>query len=223
MSVKQFINKMTDVISTTAPMVPDLMAIIEQDDRKLLENTRIFNMGRGDWGKAMAVPNQYIQRNLLRYHLEPRGCRVYSTDDHDLPDGVITVNNSPGFDLVVVLPDGKIKTVQSKLRQVDGAKDYSKQIHFETTRRNSKKNQDKNHTGHICYSPDEFDIVMVSLVNDRENKEKRKDCNLWSFCIVPVAELEDLAHPGCCVSHISSKVVEKNMVDLKTDISWKFL
>jgi len=196
--------------------VTDLMAIIEEDDRKLLENRRIYNMGRGDWGKAMAVPNQYMHRNFLRRNLEPHGCRVYSTDDSDLPEGVITANNSPGFDLVVVLPDGRIKTVQSKLRQVDGRADHSKQIHFETTRRNSKKNQEKNHTGHICYSPDEFDVVMLSLVNDRENREKRKDCNLWSFCIIPVAELEDPAHPGCCVSHISSKIVEKNMVDLKS-------
>jgi hypothetical protein len=201
----------------------DLMNVIEEDDRKLLENNRINNMKRGDWGKAMAVPNQYIHRNLLNYHLQKHGCRVYSTDDADLPAEVSIANNSPGFDLIIVLPDGKIKTVQSKLRQIDGITDYSKQIHFETTRRNSKKNQDKNHTGHICYSLNEFDYVMISLVNDRENTNKRKNCNLWSFCIIPISELEDTKHPGCCMSHITSKIVEQNIVNMHTDISYKFI
>lgn len=33
--------------------------------------------------------------------------------------------------------------------------------HFETTRRNSKKNADTNSTGHIAYKKDEFDIVAI--------------------------------------------------------------
>lgn len=37
------------------------MYIIEEDDKILLENTRIVNMSRIDWGKTMAVSNQYIQ------------------------------------------------------------------------------------------------------------------------------------------------------------------
>jgi uncharacterized linocin/CFP29 family protein len=33
--------------------------------------------------------------------------------------------------------------------------------HFETTRRNSKKNADTNSTGHIAYKKDEFDMVAI--------------------------------------------------------------
>jgi hypothetical protein len=33
--------------------------------------------------------------------------------------------------------------------------------HFETTRRNSKKNADTNSTGHVAYKSDEFDIVAI--------------------------------------------------------------
>ena len=36
----------------------DIMSIIEEDDKNLLENKRIINM---------SVSNQYIQRNILRH------------------------------------------------------------------------------------------------------------------------------------------------------------
>jgi hypothetical protein len=33
--------------------------------------------------------------------------------------------------------------------------------HFETTRRNSKKNADTNSTGHVAYRKDEFDLLVI--------------------------------------------------------------
>jgi len=196
------------------------MDIIEIDDRNLIENNRITNMARIDWGKTMAVSNQYIQRNILRHMLMPFGYNVYSTDDEDCPDINIS-NNSPGFDLVIVSPENKIIRIQSKLRQVKGVNDCSQQIHFETTRRNSEKNKDKNHTGHICYSLDEFDLVMVSLVNDRLNRCKIKNCNLWTYSLIPITELEDVEHK-CCYSHIKPKTLEKNIMKITDDIRSKF-
>jgi hypothetical protein len=35
--------------------------------------------------------------------------------------------------------------------------------HFETTRRNSKKNQDTNSTGHVAYRSDEFDVLAIFI------------------------------------------------------------
>jgi hypothetical protein len=198
----------------------NIMDIIEKDDRNLLENNRIENMARIDWGKTMAVSNQYIQRNILRYMLSPYGFLVYSTDDIDIPK-INIANNSPGFDLVVVTPENKIIRVQSKLRQVNGINDYSKQIHFETTRRNSEKNKDKNHTGHICYSLDEFDLVMISLVNDKINRDKIKNCNLWTYSLISIKELEDTEH-HCCYSHIKPDILEKNIIKITDDIRSKF-
>ena len=43
--------------------------------------------------------------------------------------------------------------VQSKFRMSDW--------HFETTRRNSKKNENTNSTGHVAYSKEEFDMVSI--------------------------------------------------------------
>jgi len=197
----------------------NIMDIIETEDRNLLENNRISNMARIDWGKTMAVSNQYIQRNILRYMLKPYGYSVYSTDDLDMPS-IDIANNSPGFDLVIVSPCGKNIRVQSKLRQVKGIYDYSQQIHFETTRRNSEKNKDKNHTGHVCYSLDEFDLVMISLVNDRLNRDKIKNCNLWSYSLIPIKELEDVEH-NCCYSHIKPEILERNMIKITDDIRHK--
>jgi len=154
----------------------------------LLENNRIANMSRIDWGKTMAVSNQYIQRNILRYMLEKFGYYIYSTDDIEI-NHLINKNNSSGYDLLIITPTNKNIRIQSKLRQVNGNEDYSHQIHFETTRRNCEKN--KNHTGHICYSLDEFDFVMVSMVNDKYNRNKIKNCNLWSYSLISIKEIED--------------------------------
>ena len=198
----------------------NIMDIIENDDRNLLENDRIANMARIDWGKTVAVSNQYIQRDILRHILCPFGYSVHSTDDSDMPE-ISIANNSPGFDLVVVTPENKITRVQSKLRQVKGIHDCSQQIHFETTRRNSEKNKDKNHTGHICYSLDEFDLVMISLVNDRLNRDKRKNCNLWTYSLISIKELEDIEH-SCCCSHIKPEILHKNIIKITDDIRSKF-
>ena len=196
----------------------DIMEIIDEDDKNLLINKRIINMSRIDWGKTLSVSNQYIQRNILRYMLKQYGYLVYSTDD-EYSFNIDIKNNSPGFDLIIITPENKYIRVQSKLRQVRGINDYSQQIHFETTRRNTDKNKNKNHTGHICYSLNEFDLVMISLVNDRINRnDVIKNCNLWNYCLIPIKELEDIKY-NCCYSHIKPEILKKNMIiNLDDDI-----
>ena len=215
-----------DVEDKKDELINIIMGIIEKDDRILLENKRITNMSRTDWGKTMAVFNQYIHRDILRHMLSPFGYSVYSTDDKDMPPEIsikISIaNNSPGFDLVIVTPENEIIRVQSKLRQVEGIHDYSQQIHFETTRRNSKKNKDKNHTGHVCYGTDEFDFAMISLVNDKHNRDKIKDCDLWTYSLIPINELVDIKRQDCCYSHIKPAILKKNIIKITDDIRSKF-
>lgn len=103
----------------------DIMKIIEKDDLELLNNKRIYEMGRMDWGKTIAISNQYIHRNILRNNLEKYNYKIYCTDDIDLPKEINISNNSPGFDIIVITPDKKNIRIQSKLRQVKGNKDYS--------------------------------------------------------------------------------------------------
>ena len=108
----------------------DYMNVIEDDDKLMLQNGRVKNMSVIDWGKTMAISNQYIHKALLQNCLGPE-FKVYSTDDDDFPTDLDIKNNSPGFDLVIRLPNGTYKTIQSKLRQVDGLTDTSRQTHFE--------------------------------------------------------------------------------------------
>lgn len=182
-----------------------LMNIINSDASALINNGIIKSMSVIDWGKAIARANEIIQKDILRH------CGIEAFDpevDKDSPL-IDTRNNSPGFDLVVKTHDGKLARVQSKMRQVKGTTDFSRQVHFETTRRHSKKNEGVSSVnGHVTYSDDEFDFVMVSLVNVRKNWLNRNSVDNWSFSIIPISALVD-GEKGCCVTHISSAVLKK--------------
>ncbi len=183
-----------------------LMNVLNIHVKELVNNQIIQSMTVIDWGKAMARANEYIQKNLLVH------CGIDAYDpgvDENCPK-INVDNNSPGFDLVIKNNKGKLKRVQSKLRQVAGNTDFSRQTHFETTRRNSKKNKDTeaSETGHVAYSIDEFDYVMVTLVNVNNGLERRNDVNLWSFSIIPIKELVN-GDKSCCMTKIPSKILKK--------------
>jgi hypothetical protein len=187
----------------------DIMKIINQGDKTLLENERVISYSRSDWGKNCSISNQYIQRQILSKKLSPYGYSVFTTDDKDFPKNIDTKNNSPGFDILIQSKDGENFRVQSKLRQVNGKTPFSKQINFETTRRHSEKNIKRCHTGHVCYNIDEFDFVMISLVYDRDDRVNMiKDCNKWSYSFVPKSELIDYDR-NCMVSKIEGTILKK--------------
>ena len=183
---------------------------IEEEDRLLLNNKRIMNMTTIDWGKCISISNQYIQRNLLRLN---KNIEVYSTDDEKCPTVFDTKNNSPGFDLIIKDKD-KYYRVQSKLRQVKGKTHYSTSVHFETTRRHSSKNK----TGHITYSIDEFDYVLVSLILRSNNS--RNDINKWRFSLIPIHILRD-GENNYCVSSIPSKVLSDYKIENFTELTFE--
>ena len=190
----------------------DLNKLIDDADiRAFMRMDWVNRQSKQPWGRQCAIPNEYIQRSLLNAML-PLGYKAFTTDDEGCPD-INTKNNSPGFDIVVQFPDGSLKRIQSKLRQVEGQTPFSKQVDFETTRRNSPKNQGRNQTGHICYSCDEFDYVFVSLVHVGKEKDTshRHDVNSWSFSLVPVKGLRDPENDGC-MSKIAAKLLEKYKV-----------
>ena len=203
-------NSTSNLSNAMHSMGFDIMSIIDPSDRALLENKRIQEMSVIDWGKSMAVSNQYIHQAVLNRIL-PEGFRAFTADDADLPEEVKTTNNCSGFDIVIRAPDGTLKRVQSKLRQVKGQTDWSQQTHFETTRRDCDKNKDRKHTGHVCYALDEFDYAMVSLVNVAKDLSNRNNCNLWSFAFIPISDLEDKEH-NCCKSHIPADVLKKRLL-----------
>ena len=163
-----------------------------------------------DWGKTVSIPNQEIGRDILN-RLLPNGYKAFTTDDSDCPI-IDTSNNSPGFDIIIKDESGDLKRVQSKLRQVNGVPHYSKQVGIETTRRNSAKNKGKNHTGHVCYSCDEFDYVLISAINVKNDYDNRHDINTWGFSIIPIKELID-SEKGCCVTKITPKILNKYKIN----------
>jgi hypothetical protein len=182
-----------------------LMNAISTPSRELLQNAIVQSMSTIDFGKAMARNNELMQRDILRYC----GIEAYDPETDAECPAICTQNNSPGFDILVKTAEKNVR-IQSKLRQVKGKTDFSQQVHFETTRRHSAKNIGTNSadSGHIAYSTDEFDYVMISLINVANDKILRHDVDRWSFSLVPVSAL---IHPekGCCVTHIPAKTLEK--------------
>jgi len=173
--------------------------IIDKSDLELLNNQRVVNMSVNQWGKAVSTSNEYIQKDILQFILGK---------EHKLSIN-LSNNNGSGYDILL---NGNIK-IQSKLRQVRGKTPYSNSLHFETTRRNSNKNLNKNITGHVCYSLNEFDFVYISLIH---NKIDRSDVNNWKFILIPNFELLD--NNGFLKTKIESKLLKKYEINDKDDI-----
>ena len=193
------------LVNQTKKVEKNLTSAINEHSIALLTNPIIDEMSVIDWGKANARNNEIIQKDILRYV----GIDAFDPQkDSDCPN-IDIKNNSPGFDILVRNHEGKLCRVQSKLRQVKGKTDFSQQTHFETTRRHSKKNEGVNsNSGHVAYAADEFDYVMVSLINVREGTAKRSNVSSWSFSIIPISALVN-QETGCCMTHISAKVLQQ--------------
>jgi len=142
--------------------------VVEPCDLAILQNDRIKTLSKNDWGKTTAIINEHIHIALLR--------DIFRVDEVQLE------NKNKGYDILL---KGSIR-IQSKLRQVAGKTKYSKSLHFETTRRHTKNNANLYKNGHVCYSNDEFDYVVVSVIHLPID---RSDVNQWMFCIAPVHEL----------------------------------
>jgi len=185
-----------------------LMSVISLPAKQLIENEIIQAMTVIDWGKAMARCNEIIQKDILKN----LGVEAYDPEtDADCPE-INIANNSPGFDILAKNSNDKMSRIQSKLRQVKGQTDFSRQIHFETTRRHSKKNEGTaSDSGHVAYGCNEFDYVMVTLVNVGKNgkiRTNRNNVDKWSFSLIPVEALIDKDR-GCCFTHIPSKILKQ--------------
>jgi len=183
-----------------------LMEIISANARAILENQITRTSSIIDFGKMVALTNEFIQKDLLN----SVGIKAYDPkNDPDCPT-IDVKNNSPGFDILAINPDtGKSVRIQTKLRQVKGNTDFSTQTHFETTRRHSKKNEGAaSDSGHVAYSHDEFDFVLVSLINVKNDMSKRCNVDKWSFSLIPVNALID-KNKGCCYTHIPARVLAK--------------
>jgi len=179
-----------------------------EDVVSALENPFIRSLSPLEYGKAVQTAveefvtfnvNSIAQENIL----------VDVSKDSELLVEYNYSNNGPGFDRLHIPTRKKI---QIKLRQVDGLTPYTKQVHFENTRRHSEKNNNKSaESGHIRYSVSEFDYVLVVLCHIQNGERKHyKD---WSYALVKSSELEDVNNKGYCLPHVPSYLLSENKYD----------
>ena len=154
-----------------------------------------------DFGKFMAIPNENYMERKLNNEL---GIQTIETT---------TYNNRPGYDILTM--NGL--RIQAKFRQWSGKNPYSRQQHFETTRRHSTKNLNAGATGHITYSDDEFDCVLVTLCPVDNMKRSPRH---WSFSCVPTEKLKNKDNEGYLISKLPSKLLEegKNWIDILLEL-----
>ena len=83
--------------------------------------------------------------------------------------------------------------------------------HFETTRRNSKKNEDTNSTGHVAYRKDEFDMVAIF--------KPSASFGLTGSTIrcLPVSALINPSKPDQLITNITSSIRKIYDNETKTD------
>jgi hypothetical protein len=179
-----------------------------EDIISMLENSFVQSLSPLEYGKAIQTAvEQYISNKINSILEEPLLIDV--SKDQELIKEFQYVNNGPGFDRLH-LPSKK--RVQIKLRQVDGKTPYSKQVHFENTRRHSVKNKNKSAvSGLVKYSVSEFDYVLIVLCHIVDGK--RTHYTNWSYSLIESSKLEDVNNQGYCLSHIPSALLLENKYD----------
>jgi hypothetical protein len=179
-----------------------------EDVINMLENPFIQSLVPLEYGKAIQTAvEQYVNNTINSISKEL--LLVDISKDPQLVEEFQYVNNGPGFDRLH-LPSKK--RIQIKLRQVDGKIPYSKQVHFENTRRHSVKNKNKSAvSGLIRYSVSEFDYVLVVLCHIVNGN--RTHYTNWSYSLVESSKLEDVNNKGYCLSHIPSSLLLENKYD----------
>lgn len=170
-----------------------------------LNNPFINSLSPLEYGKAIqSAVEEYVTFKINEIAEEQILLDIMSSQN--LIEEFRYKNNGPGFDRLLVGPKKKI---QIKFRQVDGVEPWSQQVHFENTRRHSKKNQNSSsQNGLVCYSITEFDYVILVLCHIK--KGKRQNFANWSFSLVPIEQLKDVNNEGYCLPKVPSKVISEN-------------
>lgn len=182
-------------------------------------NNRFFNsLSPIEYGKAV----QSAAESFVSYEINKILGAELLIDVSQNPDLVLEFeysNNGPGFDRLLVT---KKLRIQIKFRQVDGREYYSRQVHFENTRRHSEKNKNaSSESGHVRYSNNEFDYVIVILCHIKNGV--RQNCENWSYSLISSSQLEDPKVAGYCMKHIPSTLLYENRCDNIYDLADKLI
>ena len=165
-------------------------------------NRMINNKNTKEIGKIRANAAEYFVVDWLNNFLqkngyEPKWITIHAEDVIQCSKFELKSSdpNSSGFDIYLLNRNThKYFRIQVKYRNSD--------FHFETTRRNSKKNENKNTTGHVVYSADEFDILIGICTFNNLSNELPTDKNI---SIIDIDILKDPKNPENLISKISNK------------------
>ena len=154
-------------------------------------------------GKTRAYPTEIMVCDHLNQNNSNEDIFFVHNDDLDteprIPEKLKTQFQS-GFDIIAFnLKTNNFKRIQVKYR--------SSCIFLETTRRNSKKNKDKNASGHVSYSSDEFDYLIVVKGNFESTCDLSKD-----MLIFPKEALIDKINTNILVNRVK-KSIEKEYTE----------
>jgi len=190
----------------------------EKNIIRLIENPIINTYSTIEYGKSMATINEhYVRFNINNYV----GSKIMLGDNdyEELKKHNVDVsNNGTGFDSFNI---NNSKRYQNKFRQVTGKMPYSKQLHFENTRRHSKKNNNSSsNSGHVVYSINEFDYVIFTICHIVNGV--RPNYKEWSFSLIPIEKLEDPNNIGYCLPQIPSILVKEYFISNIDELCKKF-
>lgn len=179
-----------------------------KDILSLLKNPFIQSLEPLSYGKAIqSAVEEYVTTTINSICKENILLKV--EDDDRLIEKFQYSNNGPGFDRLL---KNSLEKIQIKFRQVNGKTPFSKQIHFENTRRHSEKNKNNSaDTGLIRYGINEFDyaiIVMCHIVDGVRTKFDE-----WSFSLIKSESIEDVNNRGYCLPKIPSHLLLQNKYD----------
>ncbi|RLI65973.1 MAG: hypothetical protein DRO67_01835 [Candidatus Asgardarchaeum californiense] len=161
----------------------------------------IKNLPTKDYARVIgSVGDKYVKEFLE----ENTSIKFVNSYDEDSKRNA----NESGYDLLT----STNKRIQVKVRHYYGKGPTDRQLHFETTRRNSKKNVGFQSTsGHIAYGADEFDMVFVILIPVGKEFRDRK---FWHYACIDKKDLVDSNNVNFLMTKISSEA-------LSTGINWK--
>lgn len=150
--------------------------------------------------------------DYVNERLRNAGSNVRIDTDLNRPDS----NNDAGYDAELYdinNPEKRVR-VQIKFRNQPSKYPTSGSLHFETTRRNSEKNSGKkSDTGHVAYSAEEFDVVLVFICHTQSNctgpDNDREDFDNWHLCAIDVDWVRDPETPDICQTTIPSSALQR--------------
>jgi hypothetical protein len=173
-----------------------------------LSNPFINSLSPLEYGKAVqSAVEEYVTFKVNE--IAEKEILLDVSSNEDLIEEFNYKNNGPGFDRLI--SDSK-KRIQIKFRQVDGTEPWSRQVHFENTRRHSKKNNNSSSkSGLVCYSVSEFDYIILVLCHIKDGV--RQNFHEWSFSLILVEDLEDVNNPGYCLPKIPSQIILRNYLE----------